>query len=282
MNQTQKTQIAEKLQEYIHLMGSQNKAANAIGISGATVNHVVKHNWDNIKADMWRTIAAHLGITESEWVTVQTRDFKLISSVLADAQNNSHVHAIIGNAGTGKTLTLRHYSNNNRNTYLLCCNEYWNKKYFLAELLTSMGRDISGMTVAEMMADVVRALKKMRKPLIIMDEADKLNDTVLYFFITLYNQLEDHCGIVMCATDHLAKVLRRGLKLNKKGYQEIFSRVGRSFIELKGVGSSDVAQICIANGVSDKESIKQVFEDCDNDLRRVKRKVHALRTLMTS
>ncbi|MEG2791945.1 MAG: ATP-binding protein, partial [Odoribacter sp.] len=98
-------------------------------------------------------------------------------------------------------------------------------------------------------------------------------------FITLYNQLEEHCGIVMCATDHLQKRIKRGLKLNKKGYKEIFSRIGRKFVELDGVCTSDVVSICIDNGITDKTTIKEIIEDCEWDLRRVKRKIHALKQL---
>jgi hypothetical protein len=108
-----------------------------------------------------------------------------------------------------------------------------------------------------------------------MDEADKLSDQVLYFFITLYNQLEGHCGIVLAATPHLEKRIKRGIKLNKKGYTEIFSRLGRKFIELKGVCFSDVKAICQANGVNGATGIKEIWDDCEGDLRRVKRKIHA-------
>jgi hypothetical protein len=116
----------------------------------------------------------------------------------------------------------------------------------------------------------------MQDPIIIMDEADKLSDQVMYFFITLYNQLEDHCAIVMVATDYLEKKIRKGLRLNKKGYKEIFSRIGRKFIMLKGVCINDITEVCMANGVTVKSDIKSVIEDCDNDLRRVKRRCHAI------
>ena len=85
-----------------------------------------------------------------------------------------------------------------------------------------------------------------------MDEADKLSDQVLYFFITLYNQLEDHCGIVLLATDYLEKKIRKGLRLNRKGYKEIYSRIGRRFIPLRAVNLTDITGVCIANGITDK------------------------------
>lgn len=276
MNENQKKNIAEKLKNYCDRYDSQNKAANSLrDVSAATISQMLNGKWELIKEEMWRNVATQIGYTENEWTTVQTRDYKLLSALLGDAQQNSNVFAAVGEAGTGKSVCMRQYAADNKRAYLLNCNEFWNRKTFMQELLTALGRDYSGYTVNEMMNEVVRGLKSQHCPLIILDEADKLSDQVLYFFITLYNSLEGSCGIVLVATDHLAKRIRRGLKLNKKGYKEIYSRIGRKFIELRGANMSDVASICMANGITDKATIKEVFADCEGDLRRVKRKIHA-------
>lgn len=278
MNDLQKQEIADQLRRYIGRFESQNKAANSLkGVSSATISQMLNRNWELIKDEMWRNVAAQIGFSTNEWVIVETRDFQRINILLTDAQNNSNVYAIVGDAGSGKSVALRQFSNDHKRVYLLQCNEYWNRKMFLQELLTSMGCDHSGYTVGEMMHEVVRHLKMKENPLIIMDEADKLSDQVMYFFITIYNQLEDHCGIVLCATNHLEKRIKRGIKLNKKGYAEIYSRIGRRFVKLQGVGASDIAAVCMANGISDKSQIKEVMEDCEADLRRVKRKTHAIK-----
>lgn len=280
MENQQKKQIAEALESYCARFESQNKASNSLkGVSSATITQVLQENWELIADRMWRNIASQIGFASTEWVGVETENYKTITQLLQDAQEFSNVFAICGEAGSGKTYALRQFTGENKRVYMLQCNEYWNRKMFMQELLTAMGRDCSGYTVGEMMAEVVRGLKKEDRPLIIMDEADKLTDQVMYFFITLYNLLEEHCGIVMCATDHLQKRIKRGLKLNKKGYKEIYSRIGRKFVELDGVNSSDVVAICINNGIADKKDIKGVIEDSEWDLRRVKRKIHALKQL---
>jgi len=98
---------------------------------------------------------------------------------------------------------------------------------------------------------------------------------VLFFFITLYNQLDGECGILLTANDHLDKRLRKGLKLNKRGYKEIWSRLGRKFIELKRCNAADIQLIFEANGITDTKLISDIIQDSESDLRRVKRKVHA-------
>ena len=67
----------------------------------------------------------------------------------------------------------------------LSCSEYWNRKEFLGELLQSLGTEPGGSTVADMMREAIRQLKRREGVLIVLDEADKLSDQVLHFFITI-------------------------------------------------------------------------------------------------
>ena len=275
MNTQEKQQIAQALNDFCNRKGNQNKAANVLkGVSAATVTQVLKGNWDSIADKMWRNIKAQI-FAKEDWVCVETAAYQTLTALISDAQENSQVYAIIAPAGSGKTKTMQLYEKENPNAYMVQCNEFWNKKAFMGELLAAMGRDSSGLTVNEMVNEAVRVLKSTETPVILLDEFDKVNDQVLYFFITLYNLLD--CGIVMCATDFLEKRIKRGLKLNKKGYKEIYSRIGRNFIEVNAITQADCIQICTANGITTKTDIKAVWADCEGDLRRVKRKVHALK-----
>lgn len=277
MELIKKQQIQRALRTYCERYESQNKAANTMkGVSSATVSQILNENWDLITDAMWRNVATQIGYKENRWEAVETNNYRQMMMLLADVKENSLVMAITGEAGSGKTFAATQYTAKNKGSYMLCCNEYWNRKVFLTELLTSLGRDYTGYTVSEMMIEAVRALKTQDAPLLILDEADKLSDQVFYFFITLYNQLEDECGIVLLATDHLEKRIRKGIKLNKKGYNEIWSRLGRKCVQLKGVNAADIAAICEANGIIESRDVDIVVADSESDLRRVKRKVHAL------
>lgn len=276
ITEIEKTNISAALREYCAQKGSQNKAANSLdGVSSATISKMLAGDWELINEVMWRSVAAQIGYAKKSWNIVETRNYRALQTIFADAQENSLVFAIHGESGFGKSCAAGIYAENNANVFVLSCAEYWNRKMFLSELLKSMGRISTNETVAVMMQTIINALKKMETPLIIIDEADKLNDKVLTFFITLYNSLEDHCGIILMATNYLEKLVENGLRQNKKGYKEIFSRIGRKFIKLEDTSTDDVVSICVANGVTDKPTIKKIIEDCDGDLRRVKRKVHA-------
>ena len=276
MKKTEKQAIAEKLQAYVESKESQNKAAKTLkGVSPATVSQVLNGNWELISEDMWRTIATQIGYDARKWAVVQTEGYNEMYEVLSDAQENALVFAVIGDAGCGKSQAIKVYGERNRNTLVLSCSEYWNRKQFLVELLRSLGVDAAGCTVVDMMADAVHQLKRREGVLLVLDEADKLSDQILYFFITLYNQLEDHIGIVLCATQHLEKRITKGVRNNRKGYREIYSRIARKFVQIPAVNASDIAAVCMANGITDKKTINEIVDDRDCDLRRVKRLVFA-------
>lgn len=278
MENIKKQQITNALRRYCERYESRNRAANSLkGVSAATISQMLNMNWSLIKDEMWKNVAVQTGYKDEKWEAVETNDYRRMTALLDDVRANSLVMAITGEAGSGKTFACRQYTASHRQVYMLCCNEFWNRKLFLTELLASLGRDYTGCTVGEMMNEAVRTLKMQEKPLLVLDEADKLSDRVLCFFITLYNHLEDECGIVLCATGHLEKRLRNGIKLNRRGYSEIWSRLGRKCVSLKGVSAADVAAVCEANGITDTGSIDSIIADCESDLRRVKRRIHAIR-----
>ncbi len=125
----------------------------------------------------------------------------------------------------------------------------------------------------------------MGHPLLIFDEADKLIESVFHYFIDLYNRLEDHCGIVFFSTNYIKRRMAMGLRYDKKGYNEIHSRIGRKFFELEATSAKDVYLVCMANGVTDKAAISKVVKDSeayDFDLRRVKKAVHREKVVLGS
>ena len=251
MQEAQKREIQFLTQQYVEQFPSQAKAVATLkNVSEATLIQIKKGNWDSISDDMWRNVAKQVGYdSKGAWRMIETLDFNTIITYLDDAKQK-------------------------QNVYHLPCAEYYNRKMFLSKLLECMGKENQGYNVSEMMDLIVETLLKQDRPLIVLDEADKLNDQVLYFFITLYNYLKGKCGIVLMATDFLSKRIMRGYRMNKKGYAEILSRVGRKFIQLHGVNNEEVKLICEANDLSNPQDIAEVWNDCELDLRRVERMVH--------
>jgi Cdc6-like AAA superfamily ATPase len=275
MVKEEKNRIAQRLKEYCDKMGSQNKAARSLNsTSTATVSKMLSGDWETISDDMWRAVGAQLGHDSSAWQIVKTNGYKRMAFLMQQAKEESLVIAITGLAGCGKTEAIKSYTKTTRGVYHLMCSEYWNRPTFINKLLRALGKDVGG-SVSEQMDTIVETLNSADAPLIILDEADKLRDQVLYFFISLYNQLEGHCGIILVATEYLKHRIERGVRLKKKGYEEIYSRIGRKFVQLQVVNGEDIAAVCKANGVSDPATIQEIIAGAECDLRRVKRAVWA-------
>ena len=124
MKTIEKEQIRTKLAEFCEIKGGQNKAANSMrGVSPATISQVLNNNWDLISEEMWRTIASQIGYDPRAWVVVETRGYKRMYGLLQDAQDNSLVFAVTGDAGCGKSEAIKSYAASNRNVYNLSCSD---------------------------------------------------------------------------------------------------------------------------------------------------------------
>lgn len=267
--------ITEQLRAYVERKGSQRKAATSMdGVSPATLSKILSGtDLESISDEMWRSIEQQTKLIDRGWVLAPTEAYTEMIGILDSAQRDNLVVAVVGEAGSGKTEACRDYTAKSKNVYHVICNEHWNRRTFIAKLLKSMGVNVTGCNINEMMEDVVENLSRTENPLLILDEADKMSDQVLYFFITLYNQLEGRAGIILCATSYLEKRVKRGLRLSKKGYEEVYSRLGRRFVALERISDEDVATVCIANGIESDRKIREICKESDGDLRRVKRAI---------
>ena len=277
----EKQEIKKAVDAHIDRYGSANKAAHSLKHISPGTLHQIKHEiWDQVSDAMFRNVGSQLGISAKNWHIVHTANFRRINNLLKDAQQDSKVFGMIGPAGSGKTKALENYAYGHKQVYYILCNEYMDRKTFLLEIMRILGRKGNGMSISRLMDDMVHQLKTKERPLLVFDEADKLPDHVLIFFITLYNNLEDHCGIVLAATEHLEKRIERGIRLNKKGYEEIYSRLGKKYIEIAQPGVQDITDICVHNGITSQEHISLIVKDSEFDLRRVNRKAYAIKKQM--
>lgn len=272
-----KQKVIKALGELVERKGSQDKAAKSLkGVSSATISLILSGRGEEVRERMWQNLATQLEIG-NEWVIADTLQTMQLRALLEDAQSESLVMSVVAPAGTGKTQTSKLYESENKEVYRLACSEFWTKNDFVDELLRSLGESGLGYTKRERMSKAIEALRRKNSPLIIFDEFDKLSDNVWFFFITLYNELEGKCGMVLLSTDSIEVRIKRGLRLNKRGYNEFWSRLGRKCVKLAGVGYEDIEAVCQANGVDDTALIEDIARDCEGDLRRVVRRIFSER-----
>lgn len=275
MTDSQKKEIQMLLKNYIEQFPSQAKAVSSLkNVSEATVIHIRKGEWESISDDMWRNVGKQVGWSnKGKWQFVETSAARKLIQLFDDAREYSNVFAVTAHPGIGKSFVSEWYESKYDNVYMISCSEYFNRKVFLQQILEKLGKANSGYTVPEMMELIIETTRKKESPVIVLDEFDKVSDSILYFFITLFNKLEGNVGIVMMATEFLEKRIRRGIRMNKKGYSEIYSRIGRKFIGLPTPTAKEVHEIAKANGAS-AEDLHSIYNESEGDLRRVKRSIH--------
>ena len=282
MNLREKELIRDLLREYVSRFSSQNKATASLnGISAGTVSQILNSKFENISDEMFRGLWAQVsaGKPAGDWQIVETPLFKDVYFALSNAQEQSDVTWVIAPAGSGKTVTAQSYIREHKNVYYLLCDEDMKKGDFVRELAQAIGIKVSrGKRIREILMLIISELSEQDSPLLIFDEGDKLSDNVLYYFITLYNRLKDKAGIVFLSTSYMQRRMHSGIQYDKKGYQEIESRIGRKFYQAEPVTANDIYAIARANGVSDDATLSRIIKDaeaCKFDLRRVYKKVNA-------
>ena len=285
MEESEKRIIVENLKSYIQKYPSQNKAAGSLeGISAGTLSSMLNGNWSRISDSMWTKVAEQVKPTCSSsatgWTIVETGAFQEISYAMQDAQEYMNVTWVVGEAGCGKTTTGRLYAESHKEAFYILCSEDMLKGEFVRTISRRLGIRSEGYTVRELWQAIIDSIIQMERPLIIFDEADKLPESVFQYFISMYNNLEDRCGVVFLSTDYIKRRISNGLRYGRKGYKEIFSRIGRKYFDLEPTSAQDVYAICTANGITSREDIDKIIKEGDGydfDLRRVKKSVHRMK-----
>lgn len=271
MTTNQKEAIAKEV-ERLALISSQNKIAVKADVSSATISHIIgRKKWETINDDLWRKIKVKLRV-ELDWNTAETANFKKMHDLVFMAKQKSMSIGFSFDAGAGKSHLYKLFARTNKNVIYIECKTYWTKKTYAKALLTACGLDNDG-TLDELLERFENRLAELEKPIVIIDQMDKLKDPSMDLFIDFYNDFDGHCGFVLSGVKAFERRMKRGVKNEKSGYFEVWSRIGKKWIPLDQVSLKDVMAICNANGVNDVDKIDEIFKNSEGDLRRVKRDV---------
>lgn len=273
-----KEQVRSALIAYRSNYPTLNRAAESLqGVSSATVSQLCNGKYELISDEMFVRIATQIGFAFDSWNLHEGKTFKEITFTLSDAQAYKNVTWIVGDAGCGKTTAAIEYRRTHRNVFYILCSEDMRRSDFVREIAKQVGAPTDTTNLRDMLENAISMISFQGNPLLIFDEGDKLTDSVFNYFISIYNRLEGHAGIVFLSTDYIKRRMDAGLRYNKKGYKEINSRIGRRFFDVSPTEENDIYAICQANNLTDRADIEEVLKDAkrsDNDLRRVKRCIH--------
>lgn len=267
-----RNRLMQHVQDWITRLGSQSKVAEKIGVSITSLSLWLNGKYGADTGKMDAKIAAALGYQEDGWqVVTSITNYRKIEFVVNSCKQESMWMAISNKAGSGKTQTLEHLFNRDLTGSIIFIQaEEWNARQFLVELAerTCGVPKRSYTDIPTLLKLITEYLNRLAadKPLLIIDEADKLRPAALRKLIPIYNRTEHRLGCVLAGTENLHKEIARGVRNNLKGYDEIDSRLGRSFIDLPGATEQEVRDICLANRL-DETAASRVW----NEVEKVKK-----------
>lgn len=267
-----KQQIISLIEQTKVNLGTYDAVARKCSVSPAVITQLRKNQYQAEGDDMWLEVGIKLDwkpqlLNSNNWVFVKDFDYKVIRNAVINAKEKSLFSSISDVAGIGKTASLKNVAAElaENNVYYLRCWD-WGKREFMINLCKCLGIDTSRgvKTPNDYLQLVIEFFqnKVMQKPVLIIDEADKLKAAALRFLIAIFNDCEDILACLISGTENLEKEIKKGVRLQAKGYDEIDSRFGRTFIKLRGCTESEVKEICFANGVKDAAVVKGIFEQC--------------------
>lgn len=303
---TQKNEILLLVNDEKERLGSYRAVAQKCKISEATISQLRKGTYAADGDDIYHTIGVALGykFDTKNWQLAETHNFIEITQLLESAKERSLFIGIAHRAGCGKTAASDAFLANNRKkgVFKINCRE-WHGKAFLTEIIREIGAEVPRgyCSQSDMIDSVSEAFKGMShtKPLLILDQANSLKPSAFRTLIHIYNELENVLAVAMLGTDNLEHEIKRGVRLNKLGYDEIASRIGTKLIHLTGTTLADTRRICAANGITDQAVQSEIFGDCSpvrvastadgqsrtitviEDLRRLKRLIISKQLLMS-
>ncbi len=270
MHTNEKQEIIRLLEVKAETLGSYNKVAKNIDVSPGTISNIRNNNWSSISDKKRIEIGLKLGYRSGKWaISTETRDYQHIMKFMGQIKSQSSFQIICDRAGASKTTGLKAFADNTHSTHYMSARE-WGSRVFMVELMKTLGvKGISSKRTADQLLQMIidhLTNDLTEKPMIIIDEADKLKPGAVRMLIYIFNALEDAISVVISGAEALRKHIARGVAYSHLGYDELESRFGRSYMPMVGANKQDVAAICRVNGVFEEESINAIWMDVPKTL----------------
>jgi len=235
---------------------SNNQFASIVCVSPATVSNILNDKWESISDEMWQKVWNAIKI--EDWQLIETVNFKTIQKVCNDAKRNHKMVSVIGFTGAGKTVALTSFYQSHSNVFYIEYCKSMKPKQFFKKLLQEMGVQYVG-SIYEMVERVTDELNSKINPLIIIDEAGKLTQTLLHYLHDLRNKTFKGTGILLAGVEYFKSNMEKWTDRQKEGMPEFFDRV-YVWQELNQPTKREIRAIAEANGATDEALVSELYK----------------------
>lgn len=162
-----------------------------------------------------------------------TRKHKLMTGLTADT-------------GMGKTTSLKAYASQ-KNVFMVTADKTMNAKRLFLKIGSVLGVGFDG-NIHDVMLKIAARLNELDEPLLIIDEAGKLNHVMMLYLHDLREYTKDNCGILLAGMPYFKTRLVKFSEKQKEGCSEFLRRIN-VWHELTGLSRKETEFICRSEGI---------------------------------
>ena len=199
-----------------------------------------------------------------------TENYKKATSCLNYSKQNKALYMLIGNNGFGKTSSIKHYAKRHPNIrYFRIAEKERPKAFFgrlIHELTSEKEMDLDLLlknSYLDYLIDRVSydIIDDTEIDLIVIDEFGNFNARFIPILRQLWDNISPRIGMVLAGPPSILNDMRKWQKEEKRGINEIFSRVGHRIQFLRKPSIKDVQIICNSRGITDKKLISRFYQN---------------------
>jgi len=198
-----------------------------------------------------------------------TIDFNSVQSLCNKAKDNKLMIGLIADTGQGKTTSLKAYKAANSNVCMVTVDKTMNAKRLYLKILSELGVQFDG-NIHDVMLKIAQELNRLDNPVLIVDEAGKMNHVMMLYMHDLREYTRANCAIVLAGMPYFKKNLVRFSEKQKEGCSEFLRRINL-WHTLQGLSRDEIKYICQMENITDMDRIKELchyhsFGDLMNEI----------------
>lgn len=184
----------------------------------------------------------------------QTNDLLSVVRQCEMTQDHKLMTGLIADTGMGKTTSLKAYAGR-ENVFMVTVDKTMNAKGLFLKILDVLGANFDG-NIHDVMLRIAEVLNSLNSPLLIIDEAGKLNHVMMLYLHDLREYTKDNCGILLAGMPYFKSRLVKMAEKQKEGCSEFLRRIN-VWHELEGLSRKEIEYICQSDGI--ESDFKQYY-----------------------
>ena len=251
--------VLQKIREYLtgikSLYKSREVCARQAGLKSAGAWYdFINQRWEKVSKESFDRMATKAGVT-GNWQMVNTVNLKKITDACIVAQQLKSLYAIVGETGTGKTGACEHIAAERKGMVYVMGDILMSRTGFIDKMLKAMGCITIKESLESKMTRICHNLMMRECPLLVIDDAGKLKESVLQLVQVLFDRTKGRVGMLLIGTEQLYTKIVKHTETNRFYMRELMGRIGH-WETLNYVTAKDIGKICTENGIGDATAIQ--------------------------